>query len=269
MHTCSQPCAVSRCGTWWWPLTIMSCCLWARRALSRCAAWGQCRALALRVAPPLPVKVEGSAPVRKVGSIAGPAAMLIPVAFPLASLAGVAVWSALQALWVLLPPASLKCSLLPVPAKLGQGAYAGGRPAQAPRYSYRSQSQLYDIELTLLQSVQGWVRARTQEAGLPRPREVHAVSSMKDTGVRDLLSSLHRAAGGRGDVWVVRSSVVFQGAGSLSCTESRAAYQNFCKQHEHVHVRPAGVPALCRWQQKRQVFGAPCIAAPCSAVRSL
>ena len=52
--------------------------------------------------------------------------------------------------------------------------------------------------------LQAWARQRAQEAGLPRPRAVHAVSSMRDTGVRDLLASLHRAAGGRGDVWVVR-----------------------------------------------------------------
>ena len=32
---------------------------------------------------------------------------------------------------------------------------------------------------------------------------MHAVSSHKDTGVRDLLAALHRAAGGRGDIWVV------------------------------------------------------------------
>ena len=53
--------------------------------------------------------------------------------------------------------------------------------------------------------MQNWARMRTAQAGLPKPRAVHAVSSHKDTGVRDLLAALHRAAGGRGDIWVVCS----------------------------------------------------------------
>ena len=69
-------------------------------------------------------------------------------------------------------------------------------------------------------SAQAWARARTQEAGLPRPRDVHAISSVRDTGVRDLLAALHRAAGGRGDVWVV--SHLHR---SLACTHPHRAPQ--------------------------------------------
>ena len=70
--------------------------------------------------------------------------------------------------------------------------------------------------------LQNWARTRTVQAGLPRPREVHAVSSHKDTGVRDLLAALHRAAGGRGDIWVVSQHLLHTCPVGLACTTSHA-----------------------------------------------
>lgn len=41
------------------------------------------------------------------------------------------------------------------------------------------------------------------QAGLPAPASVHMVSSVKQFGVKDLLSELQKSAGMAGDVWVV------------------------------------------------------------------
>ncbi|KAK9814077.1 hypothetical protein WJX72_000361 [[Myrmecia] bisecta] len=51
--------------------------------------------------------------------------------------------------------------------------------------------------------LQQWVRKRAKQGGLPRPSSVHLVSSLKSTGIKDLIRDLHQEVGERGDVWVV------------------------------------------------------------------
>lgn len=51
--------------------------------------------------------------------------------------------------------------------------------------------------------IERWVRGRCKQGGLPRLSGLHLVSSIKGTGVADLLSSLRKSAGRLGDVWVV------------------------------------------------------------------
>mmetsp|Transcript_1792 Transcript_1792/g.5215 ORF Transcript_1792/g.5215 Transcript_1792/m.5215 type:complete len:701 (+) Transcript_1792:224-2326(+) len=51
--------------------------------------------------------------------------------------------------------------------------------------------------------IEQWVRKRCRQGGLPRLSAVHLVSSVRGTGVPELLVDLHKIAGQRGDVWVV------------------------------------------------------------------
>ncbi len=54
---------------------------------------------------------------------------------------------------------------------------------------------------------QQWVRTRAKQGGFPRLSGVHLVSSVRGTGVADLLNDLKGAAGSLGDVWVVGAQV--------------------------------------------------------------
>lgn len=67
--------------------------------------------------------------------------------------------------------------------------------------------------------MQAWVRKRCAQGGLPRPSAVHVLSSTKRWGVRELLADLQRAAGTRGDVWVVGA----QNAGKSSLINAMRA----------------------------------------------
>ena len=51
--------------------------------------------------------------------------------------------------------------------------------------------------------LQSWIHRRCRQAGLPSPAAVHLISSVKGTGVQDLLSNIQEMVGMRGDVWVV------------------------------------------------------------------
>ncbi|DBB17163.1 TPA: hypothetical protein ACH3X3_014236 [Trebouxia sp. C0006] len=51
--------------------------------------------------------------------------------------------------------------------------------------------------------LQAWVHRRCRQAGLPSPAAVHLISSVKGTGVKDVLGSVQEMVGARGDVWVV------------------------------------------------------------------
>ncbi|KAL3133955.1 hypothetical protein ABBQ32_008402 [Trebouxia sp. C0010 RCD-2024] len=51
--------------------------------------------------------------------------------------------------------------------------------------------------------LQAWIRRRCKQAGLPSPADVHLISSVKGTGVKNLLTSIQEMVGMRGDVWVV------------------------------------------------------------------
>lgn len=64
--------------------------------------------------------------------------------------------------------------------------------------------------------IEAWVRRRIAQGGLPRPSAVHIVSSLKQQGVKRLLSDLQAATGTRGDVWVVGA----QNAGKSSLINS-------------------------------------------------
>ena len=55
----------------------------------------------------------------------------------------------------------------------------------------------------VLCGLQDWVYRRCKQAGLPPPAAVHLVSSVKGSGVRDLMTDLQEKVGTRGDVWVV------------------------------------------------------------------
>lgn len=44
---------------------------------------------------------------------------------------------------------------------------------------------------------------RCKQAGLPSPAAVYLVSSVKGTGVRDMMTDLQEKVGSRGDIWVV------------------------------------------------------------------
>lgn len=44
---------------------------------------------------------------------------------------------------------------------------------------------------------------RCKQAGLPSPAAVHLVSSVKGTGVKDMMTDLSEKMGSRGDAWVV------------------------------------------------------------------
>eukprot|EP00873_Tetraselmis_striata_P015974 jgi/Tetstr1/436238/TSEL_025082.t1 len=48
-----------------------------------------------------------------------------------------------------------------------------------------------------------WVRRHCKQAGIPKPRAVHLVSSTQSKGVSGLLKDLGELVGSRGDVWVV------------------------------------------------------------------
>lgn len=54
---------------------------------------------------------------------------------------------------------------------------------------------------------QQWVRTRAKQGGFPRLSGLHLVSSVRGTGVADLLNDLKGAAGSLGDVWVVGAQV--------------------------------------------------------------
>ena len=56
--------------------------------------------------------------------------------------------------------------------------------------------------------LQAWAKKRIADAGLPTPSSIHMISSVKQLGVKDLLSELQSSAGPAGDIWVVRC---FQG----------------------------------------------------------
>lgn len=60
-------------------------------------------------------------------------------------------------------------------------------------------------------AAQQWVRKRCRQGGLPRLSAVHLVSSVRGTGVPELLVDLHKIAGQRGDVWVVGAQVSHSG----------------------------------------------------------
>jgi ribosome biogenesis GTPase A len=62
---------------------------------------------------------------------------------------------------------------------------------------YLSHDAFYDNGL------QAWVHRRCRQAGLPSPAAVHLISSVKGTGVKDVLGSVQEMVGARGDVWVV------------------------------------------------------------------
>lgn len=51
--------------------------------------------------------------------------------------------------------------------------------------------------------LQNWVYMRCKQAGLPSPAAVYLVSSVKGTGVRDMMTDLQEKVGARGDIWVV------------------------------------------------------------------
>ncbi|GAB4820166.1 hypothetical protein N2152v2_007212 [Parachlorella kessleri] len=82
-----------------------------------------------------------------------------------------------------------------------------GDPAKAFPRNFRlvvavNKADLLPNQVTQ-QRLESWVRKRCSQGGLPRPSAVHVLSSTKRWGVRELLSDLQRAAGSRGDVWVV------------------------------------------------------------------
>ncbi len=52
--------------------------------------------------------------------------------------------------------------------------------------------------------MQGWIRRRARQGGMPRPAAVMLVSALKGSGVDQLLIRLHRELGANGDIWVVR-----------------------------------------------------------------
>lgn len=51
--------------------------------------------------------------------------------------------------------------------------------------------------------LQAWIYRRCRQANLPPPAAVHLISSVKGTGVKNLLTSIQEMVGMRGDVWVV------------------------------------------------------------------
>lgn len=57
--------------------------------------------------------------------------------------------------------------------------------------------------MTQVGMMQAWTHMRSKQAGLPSPAAVHLISSVKGTGVKDLLTRIQEMVGLRGDVWVV------------------------------------------------------------------
>jgi ribosome biogenesis GTPase A len=98
-----------------------------------------------------------------------------------------------------LPRAAIK-SLLPAGYR---GADEGNRlPSTFRLVVAANKSDLLPSVATYTR-IEGWVRRRMAQGGLPRPSAIHIVSSQKGAGVKDLLADLQAAVGTRGDVWVV------------------------------------------------------------------
>ena len=72
--------------------------------------------------------------------------------------------------------------------------------------------RLFHLTAYLAVPIQKWVRRRARQGGLPIPARVCLVSAATGLGVEDLLRSLHAeatATSGKGNVWVVRTTVFF------------------------------------------------------------
>lgn len=103
--------------------------------------------------------------------------------------------------------------------------------------------------------MQAWVRKRCAQGGLPRPSAVHVLSSTKRWGVRELLADLQRAAGSRGDVWVVGA----QNAGKSSLINAMRGVAGLGEER-NVTAAPLPGTTLGEWGQgcgavECEVFG--------------
>jgi putative protein kinase ArgK-like GTPase of G3E family len=51
--------------------------------------------------------------------------------------------------------------------------------------------------------VEGWVRLRLKQSGLPKPSRVFMVSAVNGFGVKDMVRTIKEEMGFRADLWVV------------------------------------------------------------------